>query len=344
MKFLKVPRGDGEKTRRALASEGLLSKDYAIISEGDFVFLPITDVASGSRKWKAYEVVERKAQAREIRHEKLKDALSGFLGKDELESLVASFDLIGDIAIIEIPEALEKHEAKIGEALLCVHKNLKTVLKKLGPMEGEYRTRKLKCIAGEDRTETIYKESGVRMRFDVAKVYFSVRLATERKRIADLVQDGEKVLVMFAGVGPFALVIAKNKPNSRITAVELNPEAVRYMKENIALNKMQNIEAVEGDVKKVFFDKSGYDRVIMPLPKGAHEFLDVAYSAVKNKGTIHFYTFSDAKAPFIEPLMRIKDAAKLSGVSAEPSSMRIVRPFSPATVQAVIDIIVQKNQ
>src|SRR5262249_55187053 len=154
-----------------------------------------------------------------------------------------------------------------------VHKNLRTVLKKLGPMEGEYRVRRVKPIAGEERTETIYKENGVLMKLDVSKVYFSVRLSSERKRIAELVMPNERVRVLFAGVGPFALAIAKRRPEAEVVAVEINPEAVRYMRENIALNKIRNMEALESDARSLDLRALGrkFDRVVMPLPKSAHE-------------------------------------------------------------------------
>ncbi|MDD5171796.1 MAG: class I SAM-dependent methyltransferase family protein [Candidatus ainarchaeum sp.] len=337
MLFLKVPRKQAENIRQHLIGGGILSKEYAVIKEDDYVLLPVI------RSWGGFEVVELEVEKRPLQYKKLKDALSGLMTDGELDALTTSFDIIGDIAIVEIPDELEAKEKQIGGALLKVHKNLKTVLKKLGGMEGEYRVRRVKCIAGEDKTETRYRESGVEMTLDVAKVYFSVRLAGERKRIAELVKDGENVLVLFAGVGPFALVIAKAKPKTKITAVELNPEAVRYMKENISLNKLKNIKALEMDARD--FDGVGlFDRVVMPLPKSAHEFLDVAFKAVKDGGIVHFYTIVGMKDAFKEAVEKAETAAKTSGVSAEVQSERIVRPYSPSHVQVVLDLRVKKSQ
>ena len=142
----------------------------------------------------------------------LKEALSSKFSEEELRHLTKAFDIIGDIAIIEIPDELVSREKEIAEAIMQVHRNVKVVAKKLGGMTGEYRVRPLKIIAGENRTETEYHENGCRMRFDVAKTYFSVRLSHERERIAAQVKDGENILALFAGVGPFPLVIArKNK-------------------------------------------------------------------------------------------------------------------------------------
>jgi len=341
MRYLKVPKKSGEKIRRELLSADIFVKDYPILSEGGFILFPV------SKKHKRFELVERETEGLPKKHHKLEDALSGLLTESELEALVGSFDLIGDIAIIEIPDELESKEKLIGEALLKVHKNLKTVLKKLSPMEGEFRVRKVKCIAGEDRTTTLYKESGVVMEFDVAKVYFSVRLSNERTRIAGLVKPGEKILALFAGVGPFPLVIAKTHPDAEIVAIELNPDAVESMKKNIERNRAGGVvKAVLGDARAVVMaDYQNYaDRVLMPLPKGAHDFLDVAFAGVKDGGTIHFYTFADIKDPFKEAREKAEKAAKANGVKIEVAAERIVRPYSPQTVQVVLDLIVKKNQ
>lgn len=341
MLYLKVPRERGESVRRILVQRDLFAKGYPILSEDAFVLFPL-------RKYErdlGYELVQRDAQPREKEVQSLDEALSGFLSADERGELATAFDIIGDIAIIEIPDSLEKHEALIGEALLRVHKNLKTVLKKLGPMEGEFRVRKVRCIAGEDRTTTVYRESGVAMELDVAKVYFSVRLSHERTRIASLVGPKEKILALFAGVGPFPLVISKTHPDAEIIAIELNPEAVVFMERNIARNRAKNVKAILGDAREVVLrDYRGFaDRVLMPLPKGAHDFLDTAFAGAKDGAMVHFYTFSAISDPFGEAMAKATSAAKANHVSVEAESWRIVRPYSPQTVQVVLDLRVRKK-
>jgi tRNA (guanine37-N1)-methyltransferase len=341
MLFLKVPRKEGEKVRRRLLEAGVLDRRYDIVRSGDLILFPV----SGS--WGAFETVELHAVPRPERHGRLEDALEGFLTPSELEGLVTSFDIVGDIAIVEIPPGLEPKEGRIGLALLSVHRNLRTVLKKLGPMEGEYRVRRLKCIAGEDRTETYCKESGVTMRLDLSKVYFSVRLATERTRIAGMVGDGERVLVLFAGVGPFGLVIARQKPGARVVAVELNPDAVAFMKENISINRLGNMEAILADARKLDLAAIGgagsFDRVVMPLPKSAHEFLDVAFAAVKDGGMVHFYTIVGTARPLEEAMEKAKAEARNCGISLGLASSRIVRPYSPSQEQVVLDLLVSRK-
>jgi len=222
----------------------------------------------------------------------LKESLKGKLTKKEFENLVASFDLIGDIAIIEIPVELEKKEKIIAETLLNLHKNIKVVVRKAGIHRGIYRRQKLKILAGERRKTTEYKENNVRIKLHVEDVYFSPRLSTERKRIAESVKAGEEILVMFSGVAPYPLVISKNTKAKEIFAIEINPIAYEFAEENVKLNKLTNIKLFKGDVRMVIPTiKKKFDRIIMPLPLTGENFLDIALAAAKKKAIIHFYDF-----------------------------------------------------
>ncbi|MFH1445037.1 MAG: class I SAM-dependent methyltransferase family protein, partial [Nanoarchaeota archaeon] len=160
---------------------------------------------------------------------KLKELLKDKLTKKELEILKISFDTVGDIAIIEIPDELKKKEKYIANSIVSLHPHIKTVCKKTSGREGEFRTRSMKKILGKS-TETIHKEHGCKYKMDVTKVYFSPREATERQRISSQVDSGEKILVMFSGVGPYAIAIAKNHPDANIYAIEKNPAGHKYAK------------------------------------------------------------------------------------------------------------------
>lgn len=223
---------------------------------------------------------------------KLKEALKEKLSKKEMEDLITAFDMVGDIAIIEIPGSLVKKEKIIGNALLSLNKNIKVVCKKAGIHKGIFRLQKYKVIAGERRKETEYKENNVRLRLNIEKAYFSPRMSTERKRIMELCKECESVLVMFSGVAPYCCVIAKNKPVKEVYGIEINKEAHKYAIENVALNKLINVKLFLGDVRLVIptLDKK-FDRVIMPLPKGGEDFLNEALSVVKKNGFVHFYDF-----------------------------------------------------
>lgn len=329
MLFLKVPKNQGEKIRQELIAEAIFDPTYPVLQEEDFLLFPVT------RRYKDFELVERDAEKREQMPDNLKQALARTLSGDELQSITTSFDIIGDIAILEIPGELQEKEYEIADALLKIQKNVKCVFKKLGAMEGKFRIRRLQHLGGENRTETLYKEHGCQFKLDVSKVYFSVRLSHERGRIADLVKPNEKILVLFAGVGPFAIVIAKKHPDAEVTAVELNPDAVRYMKENIKLNRCSNVIAVEGDAAD--FQETGFDRIIMPLPHSAYEFMDTAKRAAKEGAVIHYYCIAGSDDPEGNALKKI-DASGLRLVSS-----RIARPYSADLVQVVLDLVKTKD-
>ncbi|MBI4139603.1 class I SAM-dependent methyltransferase [Candidatus Woesearchaeota archaeon] len=221
--------------------------------------------------------------------------LKEIITKKEIKKMPASFDVIGEIAIIEVPKELKKKEKKIAQKIIETFKQVKTVAKKAGIHKGEFRTRKTKIIGGEKTKETIQKESGTIIKLNIDKCYYSPRYGTERLRIAKQVKEGEKILVMFSGVGPFPLVIAKNSKPEKIVGVEKNPECHKYALENKKLNKKtgEKIEFIEGDVKNIVPKiKNQFDRVAMPLPKGGENFLSTAIRAVKPGGILHFYDFA----------------------------------------------------
>jgi tRNA (guanine37-N1)-methyltransferase len=271
----------------------------------------------------------------------IRDALKDILTEEEKKKLVTSFDLIGDIAVIDIPDELVGKEKKIGETLLNLHKNLKTVCKRSGIHEGEYRIRHVEVIAGDQNTETVHRESGVTLKMDIDNVYFTPRLSHERERIAALVKSGETIGAFFAGVGPFPLVIAKKQPNVRIVAIELNPTAFEYLKYNINVNRAGGIiSALCGDVREIAPHalKGECDRILMPLPKGGEDFLDIAFECAKKDCIIHFYGFGPEEDSFSAAVKKAEEAAKKAGRKIEIANKKIVRPYAPRVNQIVLDI------
>lgn len=209
------------------------------------------------------------------------------LAKDHIRA----FDIIGDIAVIEAPTAAKGKE--LAKMVLWQNKNIKSVWMKVGGHEGKLRLQKLKWISGEKRTTTIHKENGISLKLDIARVYFSPRQATERKRVYEQVKKPETILVMFSGIGPFVVSIAKNTPAAAVYGIELNKTAHKHALENAKLNKVEGkAKLFCGDVRKIIPKlRKKFDRVAMPLPKGAESFLDVAFAAAKKGAIIHFYDF-----------------------------------------------------
>lgn len=229
------------------------------------------------------------------------------------EDINTSFEVIGDIAILELKEhsGLEK---QISKELLKHNKNINVVLNKIEDIQDKYRVGKYKITAKRNKrdftdikkefrpqtpTETVHKENGYRLKLDPTKAYFSSKLAYERLRITQLVKENEKILVLFAGIGPFAICIAKYK-NVDIIANEMNSEAVRYFRQNIKINKLKGkITIMEGDAKDIMntlktnSEYMKFDRIIMPAPKDAPNFFEQALNHTKKGTYIHLYSFAD---------------------------------------------------
>ncbi len=223
----------------------------------------------------------------------IKQALKDKLAKKELAVMPSSFDVVGSIAVIEIPAELKKKEKLIAQTMIKLFKPVKTVVKKSGIHYGKYRRQKLTVIAGEKTKIAEYKESGVQMKLDLEKCYFSSRLGTERLRIAKQVKPKEKILVMFSGVSPYPLVLARNAKPEIVYGIELNPVAHKFAEENIKLNRLQDkIKLYKGDVTAVVPKlKKKFDRILMPMPKTSLTFLGTAFKAAMKGTIIHFYTF-----------------------------------------------------
>ena len=211
---------------------------------------------------------------------------------------------------------------------------------KKSAIKGTTRVRDLEFLAGVDDSETIHKEHGARLKLDVREVYFSPRLATERKRVMESVKDGEKILDMFCGIGPFPIVIAKNK-NVDITAVDINEAAIYYLDENIRLNKLKgNIETYCGDIREVSKAfKTKFDRIIMNLPGLAYTFLDVSIDLIEDGGIINYYEFSDS---YEQGIKRLEDACNEAGKQAEIINTRKVKSTSPGEWHVAIDAKIKK--
>ncbi len=199
-------------------------------------------------------------------------------------------DLIGDIAILG-PKGEGKGATKgLAKALLEQLPNVKCVFEQEGAIEGEFRLRRLRHLAGERRTLTVHRESGCSFKVDVRRCYFSPRLSTERLRLANAVRRSERVLNMFAGVGPFSIVIAK-KSGAMVTSCELNSYACRLHEENVRLNKVSDlVEVLNADASEIRKMLEGrYDRVLMPHPSASNRFLPEALSMASKGGLVHYY-------------------------------------------------------
>ncbi len=275
----------------------------------------------------------------------LKKALASILTENESQQLISAFDQIGSIIIVRIPNSLISKKKIIGETLLEQVKTTKSVFFQSSPVEGDFRTRNLEILAGDDKTETEYKESGCRFIVNVEKAFFSPRLSTERERISNLVNDNETIVNMFGGIGMFSILSAKKK-SCTVYNIDINPDASKLCEENTRLNKLKgNVISLNGDASDIIKKElqNSANRVLMLLPERSDEFLDSAISSLKTNGIIHYYSHIHAD--------KKQDAAKLSEVhflktNATHSKIlnsKIVRPIGPRFYQTVVDAAIHKN-
>jgi len=210
----------------------------------------------------------------------------------ESDELISAFDQIGNIIIVRIPDLLLPKKKLIGETLLEQVKNAKSIFHQSSSVEGTFRTRDLEIIAGDDKTETEYKESGCRFIVDDRKAFLSPRLSSERMRISELVNDGEVIVNMFGGIGMFSIIAAKKK-KCTVFNIDIIPDAAKFCQKNIAINRLAgNVISILGDASDVLRNEieSKSDRTLMLLPEKSDEFLNIAILTTKNNGIIHYYS------------------------------------------------------
>jgi len=274
----------------------------------------------------------------------LKKTLEDVLSEKESEELFSAFDQVGDIIIVRIPDSLLSKKEIIGKTLLEQVKTAKSVFYQASSVEGDFRTRDLEILAGEDKTETEYKEFGCRFIVDVEKAFFSPRLSTERDRIADLVQEGETVINMFGGVGMFSIIAAKRK-KCTVYNIDINPIASKLCEKNIELNKLAGkVISIHGDAAKNVEEKlkDKGDRVLMLLPERSDEFLDSAILAAKNDGIIHYYSHIHADDKSKAAKLSEKHYSEITTVKSNILDSKIVRAVGPRYYQTVVDVRITK--
>lgn len=249
-----------------------------------------------------------------------------------------SFDIIGNIAILQAKKGKEKTIKKFAKELLKKQKNVNGVFLK-SKIKGRIRVPKLKWVCGSKETETVHKESGCLFKLDIKTCYFSPRLSTDRIEIAKKVKKGEKILVMFSGVAPYPIIIAKHSKAKEIYAIELNKKASEYAKENLKLNKIKNVIVIQGDVKKEIpkiAKKIKFDRIVMARPQLKETFLKEAFSVAKKGATIHFYDFV-TETNFSESFKKIDETAKKTKHVIEILNFKKVREIAPYKFHIRID-------
>ena len=372
MKYIRVQKIDGQKfldfiRNNVNRNTEIVNPNYEIEHEEKFILFPVIadnlkPVLSLLTKMQ-YEIVERNENPKLY---PIKKSLRSYLLDDLpniiLDALPKSYDIIGEVLIIEF-DRLNKiedpdiylYKIKISEALLNIHKSVKSVYEKKSEIFGDYRLRELKFILGFDSSETLYKENKTIYRLDLRRVFFSPRLGQERKRISEnYFKFNEMIVDMFAGVGPFSIQIAK-KNQVKIYAFDTNPVAFKYMEENVEINKVKDkIEAFNFDVKELLKPRNQVgklihnqiDRIIMNLPEMSFNFLDVTCYLMKNSGGIlHFYSFEEKENAFEITYNKLEE--KLAEYNFKIDKIlfnRVVKAYSPKKDLIVLDCVIKAKK
>ena len=317
-----VARERGETVRSRLADADALDGDHQIAVDGDTIYIPVTardrvpaDLAD--------RIVDRDAAARDR-----PTTPAEILGYEP------SLERLGDIVIVD--EDDDERAREIAEAVMAADLPCDAVLNRASPIEGELRVRQWDVLAG-DGTETVHREYGHEFALDVAAVYFSPRLATERHRVIEQVAAGESAVDMFAGVGPYAVPMAAR--DADVVACDLNERAVKYLRENAERNGVADrVTAIAGDVRDLADSHADTaDRLVMNLPHSADEFLDTAVALAGDECVIHYYDIQHEDDPF-GPGRRAIEAAAGDAYAVDVEAERVVRSYAPHEYNVCLDV------
>ena len=332
-----VAREAGEAARTALAEAEVLDDDHEIAVDDGTIYIPVTDSDAAIDAVAALDGdAEMTARDLPVRH--------GVRTPADILGFEPSLERIGDIVVID--EDDPDRAVAIAEAVIDADLPARSVLNRASKIKGELRVRDWEVVAVDDAaaadsdrspTETVHREYGHEYLLDLAAVYFSPRLATERHRVVEQIEPGEQVLDMFAGVGPFAIPAASR--GASVVAVDLNETAVDYCRENARRNGVaERVTAIAGDVREVADDYGGWaDRLVMNLPHSANEFVETAVALAGEECVIHYYDIQHEDDPFGPGIAAIREAAEPEyAVSVETE--HVVRSYAPHELNLCLDV------
>ncbi|MGB9965840.1 class I SAM-dependent methyltransferase [Halobacterium hubeiense] len=316
---VRVPTEDGEATRRRLADADLVVDEYAITASDGDLYIPVSDPDAVPED---LEVVAFDAPERETP-----------TTPAEILGFEPSYERLGDVVILDEDDPERARE--IADAVMESDVRAATVVNRASKIKGTERVRDWDVLVGES-TETVHTEYGCEFELDLAEVYFSPRLATERHRVVEQVQAGERAFDMFAGVGPYAVPMAN--AGAAVVATDINETAVEYLRKNAERNGVsERVTAIAGDVREAAEEYDDWaDRVVMNLPHTADEFLDTAVALAGDDCVVHFYDIQHEDDPFGPGIAAIREAAEPE-YEVEVETERTVRSYAPHEYNVVVD-------
>ncbi len=367
-KFIRLKKKDAQQFIKSIKNKfkniQIINLKYKILYENDDVLFPLIEdqdlidklTVFAVKKFSVNVISTKGIHNLNYKHRSLPEALKDKIPEKYIDSIPQSYDIIGDIVIVEFDDSnllytidSNKYKKIIAEAILSVNKNVRSIFEKKSEIMGTYRLRKLAFLGGENKSETVHKENDCFFKLDIKKTYFSPRLVFERRRISSLdISKNEIIIDMFTGVGPFSIQIAKLN-NVKIYAFDVNPRAYLYLKENIELNKLvgkilpHNINIKDlhdpgNQIGKILHNKA--DRIIMNLPEKSLDFINTAcYLMKKSGGILHFYHFSKKPNPIENAMdfLKIK-LARLNWNVEKILNSKVVKSYSPKEDLVVLDL------
>lgn len=330
---LKVKKENAELVRDKLIQDSVLDLNHKVKRLEKHIIFPITNMV----EYENAVYIEAEFESYPKQETDMKEILKKRFSSNELKKLKTSYDVIGTIAIIKIPEELQNKKNSIGKAVLKTSPGVKTVLEKADKIDGIHRVPTLAYVCGEKTFETTHIEYGVKVTLDVSEVYFSPRLGNERKRVAELVKPNDNVCVMFSGCGVYNLMIGKYSKANSIIGIEINPSGHKYAQINKKLNKQTDLKFYLGDVIDVMpsFEKR-FDKIVMPLPKNSEDYLPLAINSACDGATIYLYKFLDEEEveEFTNQLLKMNNVKEIENVE-------ICGDHSPGVHRYCFDIQIQ---
>jgi tRNA (guanine37-N1)-methyltransferase len=346
---LRVPKTQGKEAISLVSRQGQLDRTLKIKNIENKLYIPLRNKPTKKQivQFKNFlpklDVLTHFFLQRDKTTQSLNSVLRNIFADDVLSHVPRSIDFVGNIAIVKLNPELLKYKKTIGQAIIKNYNYVHSVISKSSTVSGNHRLTEYEVIAGSENTTTLHVEYGCKYYLNPQKVFFSNRLANEHMRIASLVRDNETVLDMFAGIGPFSVLIAKNVQNVKVYAVDINSSAISFLKRNIALNKVfGKVVPILGDVREVVSERlfESVDRVIMNLPGDAKKYIGVACDALKKKGgVIHYYEFINSSYYLQDIKKEMMKNLQFHGRKLKSfSSSRKVKEISPSRIQFTIDL------
>ena len=358
-----VVKPRAEVATASLRAEGVYDDDRSVRAfDADTVALPVTRAPQETGVRRVVRQPDPEYRSRDLA-DYLRDR--GW-GEDAIATAPGSWAVVGSVILVD--DGDYRDDAELGDALLDLHGDADTVCVH-GGVSGVHRTPNCRVIAGSGDTETVHVEHGTRYALDCAKVMFSPGNQAERVHMGEVVSEGERVFDMFAGIGYFALPMAR--AGAAVTAVERNPEAYRYLVENAQLNDVTgNLHAILGDCRDV---ETTADRVVMGYygvsdgdsrsddgehaadasdgtaaadataggrEQEAFDYLDAALDALEPGGVVHLHAAVHESELPDGPADRVRDAVADRGRDATVDAVRTVKSHSAGVAHVVVDATV----